>query len=675
MKVKGVNWFEAHVEWLLVGLLALAGLAAVALQFVGQGNRVEVNRRQMALPEAYGQVVTEAQLVQGRLEATTTPEGLPEEVPDLASALRSELSQGVDPENRLAQALTLVFRPVVEDGGRVASLEAVYAPAQPPAPTDIAARAFIGTLDPGAVASIEGLAAALEGEDQPFDVRAVSVGATFDAGAMMQRFGADPDGASGPLQPIPRFLWNDAEIADVQLERERLGSDGRWVDRELVAPLPGRASLRADLGSVEDRAAKRRLDARARESREQIVRPAYYRMIAGDAWAPPAAAVAPRGEALPANVARQIQRLVSRQQDLESLRAELEALDAEPQSSVDDRQPSRGVANARQPSGPFQPATPTQQDRDRERDERAREREQAARQQSRQQLQDRIARAEEEIQRLRDWLTERGVDPEAALGRTETVREEWTPEPVQALNSGGSVRVWGHDLGVEPGETYRYRARVLVMNPLFGMADNLQGDAKSEAQRAAVASDWSDWSGAVRVAPEAQVFFTASRSGADNAIGGGGVGAVSASAEVYRYYYGHWRKATIRLAPGDAVAAEIQAPSLPLWDVEVDTERGVVRTQERPQGTPTRLEIATDAFLLDVIPQADSESGGGGAQVVFRDESGRIEVRTPGADRASPARQQAEQSSVTGLTSRPTPPVSGSVGPARERGGGSQRGS
>lgn len=669
MKVKGVNWFEAHVEWVLVALLALAGLAAVAMQFVGQGNRVEVERVEYPLPEAYSRVVTEAQTVQGRLDANTAPEDLPKQIPDVATAVREGLREGVVSDDRLEIALTHAFRPVMEDsGGRVGPLEAVYAAVEAPGPTEIAARAYIATLDPVVVATNAALAETLGGESQPYDVRSVSVAASFDAVELLRRFSADPDGPSGPAQAIPRFLWNDAEIADVQLERERLGSDGRWTERTIVANLPGRASIRADLASVSDRSAKRRLDARAREARDQIVRPLYYRTIAGDDWAPPAAERVDGGSGIAANVARQIQRLISSERDLEDLRSQLESLEGDSSGARSDRAPDRRMIASSQPSGPFQPSAPSREEEEQQREERNEERQRADRDRRIKQLKDQITRTEERVEQLRTWLTDRGVDIEAVTGEKEAPSQtDWTPEPAQALNAGGVVRVWRHDVTVDPGETYRYRLRVLVMNPLYSMQENLREQDTQAASQPAVESPWSDWSGAVRVAPEAQVFFTTSRSGQDAAIGGGGVTAVSATAEVYRYFYGHWRQAIVRLSPGDAVSGAIEAPRLPLWDVQVAPDTGRVTVAQRAQGTPAMLPLETDAFLLDVIPQAESESGRGGAQVVFRDEGGRIEVRTPGADRVSPARRAAEESSISGLSSTPRQPtvVEGSGRPER----------
>ena len=102
--------------------------------------------------------------------------------------------------------------------------------------------------------------------------------------------------------------------------------------------------------------------------------------------------------------------------------------------------------------------------------------------------------------------------------------------------------VWAHDETVEPDKTYRYQARYVLKNPVWGMRNAVGNPAL--AQQFMLISQASEWSEPV-TAPQISRFFVAA-----------GVGPKSQNVkmEVYRWQNGKWNMATFMVAPGDASA-------------------------------------------------------------------------------------------------------------------------
>lgn len=615
MKLKGINPLEQHVEKIVLGVFVVAALGMVAFQFL-RDTSVKVNNKQIAIAGAYEEAIRDAERLQGRIRSTDLPPGLPEETPNLVAAIQEQLVQPVAPEGPLASSLGFLSAglngEIIEGGAATAE----YAPLVPPAPVDPIARSYAAALDPVAVAQSPELQA-LVPKEQPYDIRAVSVQATFPAADLVAWLDSDPDGP-GPQEAYPKFLWiNRLAILDVQLERQELLPSGEYSDPVAVAPTPGlqqatRDALAADIPSA---AVYRSIVAQAREGRTAIVRPPFLPQIAGEAWSPPSAqpmAVVQPGAGTDASELNRLRGV------LETKRRELEQVEEDLRAPASSGSSSDRKSTRAQPIGPGGGGGGGNRDRGPSPEERRREI-----------LNQRKIKLESEIKQL-----ETIVGGSQVVQDTETV--DLMTQPLPMLDAGEDLVLWAHDLTAKPGATYRYRVRALVSNPLFG--DRSYPDAPP-----VVVGEYSDWTAPVQVAPQTMVFFTSAQGG----IGGqAGPESVGAAAEVYYFFYGYWRKANVRISPGDAIATTVEAPALPLF-----TMNGAVA--EEAGTTPTELAIDTGGFLVDVV-EASSEAAFGQRKtrwhVVYRDENGRLVSRLPEEDRVAPARLQAEAAAAAGLT-------------------------
>lgn len=638
MKLKGIHPLEQHVEKLVLGVFVLAALGMVAFQFL-RDSSVKVNNKQTPIAGAYEEAIREAERLQGRIRSTDLPPNLPEVADDVAASLRDRLTDPVAPESPLAS--TLGFLSSGLDGEIVDGTDetAEYAPLVPPAPINPVARSFAGALDPVAVAANPELREFVPAE-QPYDIRAVSVQATFPASEFVRWLDTDHDGEAGPQDAYPKFLWiNRLAALDVQLERQELLPSGEYSDAVAVPPTPGlQQAAREALGAgAPTPAAYRSIVASAREQRDSIVRPAFLPMIAGEPWLPPGAqpvAVANPGQAAnPDELARLRSILSDKQRDLQQVESEL----AKPQSAPaggGDRKSSRAQSvNPGSGGGSNRERGPTPEERRREA------------------LTQRRDRLEADIRQIEQTIADMGGAAPAAEGPGPDLLATASP----TLDSGEDVVFWAHDLTAAAGATYRYRVRLLTSNPLFG--DKNFPDASP-----VVEGEFSEWSAPIEVAPQTMVFFTSAQGGIGDQ---GGPQNVGASAEVYHFFYGYWRRANVRLSPGDAIAAEVTAPEMPLFTVNG-------AAAEQSGTTPTQIPVSMEAFLVDVV-EAAAEAGFGQRKtrwfVVYRDEEGRLVSRLPEEDRGSPARLRAEAAAAAGLSGQiRTPGTGGEGAPApRER--------
>jgi hypothetical protein len=156
--------------------------------------------------------------------------------------------------------------------------------------------------------------------------------------------------------------------------------------------------------------------------------------------------------------------------------------------------------------------------------------------------------------------------------------------------------VWGHDLTIKPGRTYRYRCVVEVFNPLFAHKIDLMPEQQGLADQFTIASESSEWSPPVLAEPPLHVFITKANPAA-SAAGIGNVPLGSAIAEVFRFYNGQWWFEDFTVRPGDRVGQK-----------EAARDRG-----EGDQPAQT-IDFTTDWFVLDVVEdiaadKADTDLG------------------------------------------------------------------
>jgi hypothetical protein len=652
MKVKGMNPIEQHIEKIILALVALVLLGVLAMQFLTQPNQVDVGNRPVPPQNVYVELQRQAENLDSQLKDANP--ALPEvRDTDLVQRYDRALSQATDS----ALALSAPLGRGVDIGAATGADMGVAGPSSdkvaalsvPRSTTPVAASQW-GTLDPYALLAVPEFAQLVPAE-QPYDLPSVTIETTFSGTAL--RDALTESGGVG----IPRRFWaaTGMQILGVEVERQRQLPDGTWSDAEPATPPPGSALPTRALAENAGLSDLTELVSKATQAASDVQRPMALPTIAGPEWIPPSERVVAPGSA-------QVTEADRVRRNLERAVAELERLQNPPQNT---RQTDPGTT--RGPTGPgvrnTDPGQTTGPGNPRN--------------------QRRIEQLQKDIEGYRQRLRELG-EPDPTTGATpgqpfqpaspydQRDARPQNLDPVTGMPTGqpsgqaplglleqASVQLWSHDVGVQPGATYRYRARVVVNNPLFRkgpVLDEQDAALQAAAVQPFARAEWSDWSEPVVVGATEYYFVT--HADADGSLTGGRSGA---TVEVFKMFYGFYRKSTLSLTPGDPIEASIRIPD---GLFTIDT-----RVLEAPAaatamlGEPTgslpagltratgRLAIRIRSLLLDVaaLPVQVTDDLGRSVAVteaVVREQDGSVVVRSPRSETASPAYDQANSSSA-----------------------------
>lgn len=621
MKVKGINPIEQHVEKIVLGLVALVLLGVLAMQFLTQPNVVDVGGRDVPPQNVFVELQRQAETLDSQLKDAAP--ALPQvQQTDLVDRYDRAFSNASDAPTRLATALGQPVSVAAAAGAQIAAgaqSSDQIAPLTVPVPAAPIAASQWGTLDPYAVQTVPEYAAFVPAE-QPYDLPTVTVEAAFSGTAL--RDALNP--AEGP--GVPRRFWQATGMAimGLEVERQRLNDDGSWSDPEPIVTPPGTprptGAILPDAGLPQ----LTELVSRANTAAPDVQRPFPPPMIAGPEWTPPSERVQTDEASLSEadRVRRSLERAVA---ELDRLRNAPQQTTTPPRSP---RTPATTGPGSSRPGGAAQPN------------------------------QRRIEQLERQIEQHRARLAELGeADPTAAApGRP--ARAGARTEVPQLLEQQ-SVQLWAHDMGVEPGATYRYRVKVVVNNPLFRKGPSLDPDDESLQTAAAdpfARSDWTEWSAPVVVG--AREYFFVSSADAEGTMS---EGRASASIEVFRMFYGFYRKSTLTLTPGDPVETSIRIPDgLYTFNTGVlDAQAAAQALQAEPGAAlppglspiSGRLSISPGALVLDVATRPVQVQDDLGrsltvSEVLLRSADGRVLVRTGREDTAREAYRQANASSA-----------------------------
>jgi hypothetical protein len=700
MKLKGIKPIEQHIEKIVIGVAGAAGLGLLGVQFFTPSS-FEVGKQQVSVGDAFRPAQEAADRAKAAMD--NQEPRIPEPP---APAGGEKLAIGLAAGGTVKSS-TIALGPGPSFGkaatsGAVAT--ASYKLPEVAAPAGLVGHAFRSTVNPVEAISNADLAKLLPAA-QPFDKASVSLEAAFNGMSLREQLTIDPDGEAGPQQPIPLGWWKDTaneaaamvEIIGVEVERETLRNpDGTTPSGSTVVKVPGipgrfnalkmwNDSIRS-LGDVPPM-----LD-EYRAAADQIQRPAYLSTIAGPAWKSPAemaAAATTDGDAK----IRRVADLKKRLGDLDEKIADLEQkIQSAPETDPRDKPATRpetrppeggggrggGGGKGGSPGNIAPPAPSVKKDEP---------------QLSRPVLERQLATRNDERKRLVKSLAELGETIEEATDSSETA-------PVVAAASlldSTEVKLYAHDLTVEPGAQYRYRMRVVVNNPLYGR--NLQESQRTLADKSTIEGTWSAWTGAVDVDPNEFFFVTSAEPRSEISS------APKAAAEMYVFYYGFYRMASVSLEPGDVLTGTAKLPDLKLADMKKLEESlkdpsaapitqapipvpagggksgggkgGGGRMSEREQidrggrqapiaaepaaagvdwlTVPAKktIELKVDALYLDTVPLATGQQGLAGEErprfmALMRNQHGQLVSRLPDVERASAAYRRLEASAKEG---------------------------
>lgn len=672
MKLKGVSWFEQNVEKVVLSGVSVIFLGVVAMQFLYEPNKIKVGTDAPRSPgTAFEPVLKKAQGIRGKMDAKEGDLNLPP-IPkiDLAEQFEARHNNPVAPADSL-----IAFGPGAEVKGAQAMVntptgEVRFQLIAVPAPVSAVASSFRNTIDPTEAVAYPELKKLLPAE-QPMDKAAVSVEARFDGTALKSALLAkDADGKSSP---IPAGWWRDqVEIVGVKLERQEQSSDGAWGAEVQVPAAPGRGipgllKNAKSLGDMPD------ILGTARAAADDIQRPAYYHVLAGGTWKPPADAVKGNDGA---NIAEIRKLMESRKRDLKEQDGINKSIENLTKQGSSPRLPvptggggggGGGKGSSGGGGGNQAPAPDPKK-------------EEAAQAGRLKQLQGRLKTVEDRLTKNEESLKVLGVDVEGnplPLQAT-TPAAATTPGGVptaKGLLDSSDVRLWAHDLTVQPGKAYRYRVKVLVNNPAFGRSAGLVADQQDMAKVPAIESAASEWTEPVNVLADKYYFIT-------TATEGDAQSPSRATAELYQFFYGYYRKSSVYLEPGDVLGVQVKLPDpvkLPIYDLSKlaaadpsqpaaapqpggpilppslrqggkggggrggqvneggggqgpvppqQADKPQLPTNAKPWSTPVRADF--DVYMLDVA-KIPGETGAK-VQAYLRGETGKIIIRNPADD-------------------------------------------
>ncbi|MCC5823695.1 MAG: hypothetical protein LAT64_10820 [Phycisphaerales bacterium] len=623
MKVKGINPIEQHIEKIVLGLVLLALLAVLALQFLTQPNQVQAGTRAVPPQDVFVVLQRQAESIDSQIK-DTAPALPPVQETDLVQRYDRAFEGAASGPVRLAAPLGRPLNIAAATGADIGSAgpsSDEVAVLRVPRTSKPMAGSQWGTLDPFALIEVPEYARFVP-EAQPYDFPSVTIEATF-SGTALREVLSPAEGAG-----VPRRFWQGTGIAllGFEAERQRRLPDGSWSDPEPITLPPGSARPTRAVTPEDGLPELTEVVSNANAAAPDVQRPLLPPIIAGPEWLPPSERVA--------DARTQLSRADRIRRDLERAVAELERLES-PGGARDPRQPAD---RERRPTVTRDPGAPTPAN------------------------QRRIEQLRRQIEDYRNELRELGEpDPTQQTGVAGRSDDRPTIRPSAqagqiALLEQETVQLWTHDLGIEPGATYRYRTRAVVNNPLFRKGPVLdQGDSDLQAASSQPFSRgaWSDWSEPVVVGAREYYFIAAA-----DAEGALSSGRSTATVEVFRMYYGHYRKASLTLSPGDPVEGTLRVPeNLYLMDTRVLEAREAAEALAGEGGSlpagmtrsPSRLPVRLGAVLLDVaarpVPVTD-ELGRTITQteVILRGPDGGIIVRIPRRDTASPSYTQANAS-------------------------------
>lgn len=641
MKLKGINPIEQHVEKIVLALVAMVLLAVLAMQFLTQPNQVNVGARSIPPQNVYVELENQAKALDGQLKDASP--ALPEVKPtDLVERFDKAMAQASDSATHLSAPLgtgvdvTRLAGVVITGGPGPEKIGSMRVPATS---TPIGASQW-ATLDPYAVLTVPEYAAFVPAQ-QPYDFASVTIEANF-SGTKLRDALSTEEGAG-----IPRRFWQATGMAILgfEVERQRLMPDGTWSAGEPIVTPPGTPSPTGALAPDAGLPELTELVSKAVGAAPDVQRPTAPPTISGPEWLPPS-------ERLPTDegtlsAAERLRRKLARAE------ADLERLQNPPQ------RPDRTPSGDPYAPGGGKTATPGG----------GRDREPSSRPSSNERNQKRIEQLRKEIEDLRKQLKDMGEEAPAP-GQGGSPLPPRSPDDVRRLTGvplaqpgsltlleQESVQLWAHDLGAEPGATYRYRTRVAVNNPLFRKGPVLDPDdqALQEATKSPyVRGEWSEWSAPVVVGAKEYYFVT--NADPEGSLSGGRPGA---SIEVYRVFYGFYRKSTLNLTPGDSIASSVRMPD-GLYTVDAQSVEPKAAAEvfgaDKPGSLPTgisqitgRLTIDLGAYVLDVASRPVPVTDNFGkeqvvTEVVVRTKDGSVVARSARADAADPAYQLASSS-------------------------------
>lgn len=637
MKNKGIPFVEQHIEKFVLGAAGVVFLSVVAWQVLGTHNNVTLDGRNAAPSEIDEALSTRTQGLAQKLEqpAPSISEKLGDRLKPQVEIFASALGKSVAPGGDLPSIQPAIAKVLQSEGATAGT------PFHVPKLPVLAMRPTLqisDTLDQSAVEQQSALKSAFPAGTISYDMTWAVPSAVLDAKTMRSELESTRGGAQ-----IPGFWYRSTLfVIDIEFQRERKLSDGSWGESALVPPLPGQFSFRPEIAKS--------IDAGLRDSafsylsdkgnQRQILQPDFYatkRSVFSPALLlteidPISGAVSEDPEMVKLdgeirrlkrelnNIAVQTKRV---KEDLEDIGGPLEDTSKEDKKKEEEKKKDeeRGGQGGRGGSGGGGLGRPggglggaagggsaggmsgrNNAAADANRDKRIA---------LTKKLKKLDSDGKSKEASLAEKLKKRGLSESDAKAKDVASSD---------IGTADSIVVWAHDIGVKPGEQYRYRAVAKVYNPFFTNTSLLVESQKKLGDGFTINTVASEWSAPFRVSLPVAFFVV------DAQAGEGRLGMGQATVEVYRYFDGQRRKERFTIQPGDAISGNKSGIDFEtgyfLVDVYADPATERAGTDRRPAAVAVVQNSLGDRYEIRV-PKDDLNSD---TRIEYQDEAEAAEV-------------------------------------------------
>jgi len=579
------NLLEQHAEKIVLAVVGIISVVLLWMFVLTSPNAVKISTVKLGPGEIDRYIKTRADQLDAALKADPVPrEYVPRAVNNYVAMLDNTLERIPD-----------FHIPGVAANPQAVEEERRYA--MPLVASKNGGEPVIGSLDEVVAEAIRGVAhVPLEeiGPENPYDramtrledIDLVTVQASFDIAAVHRNF-------------IQSFImgrgvkneWKDEELARpvfaaVQLQRRRLLEGGRWSDWEVVErpkidPYRAKLNVPEKVSDLAYDISVQKTQFKAFEFQRNLLQPRPYRFASSNAlWLTP-------------SFHKEYVRIEERDRK-EQLRQERDRMRNErarergiPAGYDRTRGRGRTAATDTYPDygeGAYGGRTGRQPLRGRRTVDPRRRRDMTG---------------------TGDFYDERGefgYDPRyMPRGRQERTVEDVIADNMKIIIRPGTrleemrepLVFWAHDDTVEPGNTYQYRVRLGVFNPIAGKNWFYQQEQQYK-DRVILWSDFSEVSEEIAIAPRVYFFPT-------DITGDGGK---AVTIDVFKYHMGNWRSETFDVYPGEMIGKTVDfKPQLPVDDMgmrgaydEFDYGMGMT-----PGAMPEKVDFSTGAMLVDVV--------------------------------------------------------------------------
>lgn len=514
MTPKDTGFIQQHIEKVVLAVALLFVLIVLWLYYLGNPYSVKLAAHDDVPPAEVMDVIKQkAQVLKGKLDLPQSP--LPQTpVPDYTKEFVNRSQRPLLPTDTYPIAFG---EPGLGDF-KPAPPKTRYVIMPPiPAPTRIKARAGFNVLAEFEDAQQASPFIQLIGEQTPRDFDYASVSAVFSVDELQQAIKA-----VAIDDRIPEAWWkNRLMIVRVEMQRSELDSiTGQWSKEITVPPLPHQVAYDVEPKEEYQQIEAGRIIEQLPLDQNLIQRPPFPPTI--NEWTPPDIDVTQRSP-------EENRKLMTLDGEIARLRRQIQSLERRTPPGAD---VTRSPAVAGDSSSQIEQFRATV-----------------------------IQKVNERNQLLGIDIkptdgTGMPVGPPDDMGRfrpSPSPGHRSPPDAAMDPNApqsahAGEVKVWGHDLTVEPAKTYRYRLIVHVLNPLFQKHGIDPEQEKQNFHKLSIASRPSEWSEPVTTEPEVRFFLVRA-------------GTTSAEVEVYRIFNGMWEMRSFTVRPGQMIGEDVDINS------------------------------------------------------------------------------------------------------------------